>query len=189
MADSAPDVTQKLLAWREGSQGALNELLPLVYSELRRLARYQLRRGRNEDTMQSAGLVNEAYLRLVDQDRVKWKDRAHFFGLASNLMRGIVVDHYRTRHAAKRGGYAATVPIDEAGPIANTNGRENMMALDQAITRLEAMDAQQARIVELRYFGGLSIEETAEVIGVSPATVKNKWNLARSWLHRELTGS
>jgi RNA polymerase sigma factor (TIGR02999 family) len=150
MADSTPDVTQKLLAWREGSQGALNELLPLVYSELRRLARYQLRRGRNEDTMQSAGLVNEAYLRLVDQDRVKWKDRAHFFGLASNLMRGIVVDHYRTRHAAKRGGYAATVPIDEAGPIANTNGRENMMALDQAITRLEAMDAQQARIVELR---------------------------------------
>jgi len=189
MADSAPDVTQKLLAWREGSQGALNELLPLVYGELRRLARYQLRRGRNQDTMQSAGLVNEAYLRLVDQDRVKWKDRAHFFGLASNLMRGIVVDHYRTRHAAKRGGYAVTVPIDDAEPIANTNGRENMMALDQAITRLEAMDAQQARIVELRYFGGLSIEETAEVIGVSPATVKNKWNLARSWLHRELTGS
>jgi len=186
MADAAPDVTQKLLAWRGGRRDAFNELLPLVYDELRRLARYHLRRGRIEDTMQSAGLVNEAYLRLVDQDQVKWQDRAHFFGLASNLMRCILVDHYRTKHALKRGGDAFTVPIDEAGSIAVADWRENLVELDQAMNRLGAMDAQQARIVELRFFGGLSIEETAEVVGVSPATVKNRWSLARAWLHREL---
>jgi RNA polymerase sigma factor (TIGR02999 family) len=189
MADAARDVTQKLMAWRGGRREALNELLPLVYGELRRLARFHLRRGVIEDTMQSAGLVHEAYLRLVDQGQVEWQDRAHFFGLASNLMRCILVDHYRTKHASKRGGNAFTVPLDEAGAMAVADWRENIVELDQAMNRLEAMDAQQARIVELRFFGGLSIEETAEVVGVSPATVKNKWSLARAWLHRELRGN
>jgi RNA polymerase sigma factor (TIGR02999 family) len=189
MAEAAPDVTQKLMAWRGGHREAFNELLPLVYGELRRLARYHLRRGRIEDTMQSAGLVHEAYLRLVDQSRVEWQDRAHFFGLASNLMRSILVDHYRAKHALKRGGNAYTVPIDDAGTMAVADWKENMVALDEAMNRLEAMDAQQARIVELRFFGGLNIEETAEVVGVSPATVKNKWSLARAWLHRELRGN
>jgi RNA polymerase sigma factor (TIGR02999 family) len=188
MADAAPDVTQKLLAWRGGRQDALNELLPLVYGELRKLARYHLRRGQIQDTMQSAGLVHEAYIRLVDQDRVNWRDRTHFFGLASNLMRCILVDHYRTKHAVKRGGQALTMPIDEAGPLTAGNWRENIVELDQAMNRLAALDAQQAQIVELRFFGGLNIEETAEVVGVSPATVKNRWSLARAWLHRELCG-
>jgi RNA polymerase sigma factor (TIGR02999 family) len=186
MADAAPNVTQKLLAWRGGRQEALNELLPFVYDELRRLARYHLRRGPLGNTMQSAGLVHEAYLRLVDQDQVAWQDRAHFFGLASNLMRCILVDHYRTKHALKRGGNACVVPIDEAGPIAIADWRENIVALDEALERLKALSADQARIVELRFFGGLNVEETAEVVGVSPATVKNRWSLARAWLHREL---
>jgi RNA polymerase sigma factor (TIGR02999 family) len=132
--------------------------------------------------------VHEAYLRMVDQERVQWQDRAHFFGVASHLMRSILVDHYRANHAVKRGGNAQNVPLDEVAPLGNADWKEsvNIIALDDALNRLGALDPQQARIVELRFFGGLSIEETAEVVGVSPATVKNRWSLARSWLHREL---
>jgi len=186
MAEPVPNVTQKLLAWRGGSQEALNELLPLVYAELRRLARYHLRRGQPQDTFESKVLVHEAYLRLVDQDSVQWRDRTHFFGLASNLMRCILVDHYRRKHALKRGGDARMAELEEAAAAATVDWKENIVALDEALTRLAAMDAEQARIVELRFFGGLSIEETAEVLGISPTTVKSRWTLARAWLKRQL---
>lgn len=189
MAEPAPDVTQKLLAWRDGNQQALNELLPLVYGELRRLARRHLRRANPGESFESKVLVHEAYLRLVDQDRVQWRDRTHFFGLSSNLMRCILVDHYRTRHALKRGGDARPVDLVEAEYQAGAEWKDNIVALDEALTRLAAMDGEQARIVELRFFGGLSIEETAEVVGVSPATVKSRWSLARAWLKRELRGN
>jgi RNA polymerase sigma factor (TIGR02999 family) len=190
MSDAAlAEVTGKLLALRSGGQGALNALLPVVYDELRKLARHHLRRGRDEETLESRVLVHEAYLRLVDQSRVEWRDRAHFFGLASNLMRCILVDHYRNKHAQKRGGVTPRVPLDDAAvEAAGVSGNENILALDEALTRLAQLDPQQARIVELRYFGGLSIEEAAEVVGVSPATVKNRWSLARAWLQRELRG-
>jgi len=186
MAQPASDITQILLAWRGGSREAVNELLPLVYEELRRLARFHLRSRKPEESFESKVLVHEAYLRLVDQDRVEWRDRAHFFGLASNLMRCILVDHYRTKHALKRGGDARPVELIEAEHQASTGWKVDILALDQALTRLASMDDAQARIVELRFFGGLSIEETAEVVGVSPATVKNRWSLARAWLRREL---
>ena len=188
MAEPAPDVTQMLLAWRGGNHEALQQLLPLVYGELRRLARHHLRRAKREDTFESKALVHEAYLRLVDQDRVEWRDRTHFFGLASNLMRCILVDHYRTKHAVKRGGNARAVDLAEAEYQASREWKDNIVALDEALIRLAAMDSQQAHIVELRFFGGLSIEDTAEVVGVSPATVKSRWSLARAWLRRELRG-
>jgi RNA polymerase sigma factor (TIGR02999 family) len=188
MAESTPDVTQMLLAWRGGSHEALKQLLPLVYGELRRVARHHLSGRKREDTFESKALVHEAYLRLVDQDRVEWRDRTHFFGLASNLMRCILVDHYRAKHAVKRGGNALPVDLAEAEYQVGAEWKDDITALDQALTRLAAMDNQQARIVELRFFGGLSIEETAEVIGVSPATVKSRWSLARAWLRRELRG-
>jgi RNA polymerase sigma factor (TIGR02999 family) len=188
MAEPAPDITQKLLAWRGGRQDALHELLPLVYDELRKLARSQLRRRGLEGTLDTSGLVHEAYLRMVDQHRVVWQDRAHFFGLASNLMRSILVDHYRARHAQKRGGDARPVELEELADGGSLNWRDHILDLDQAMHRLAALDPEQARMVELRFFGGLNIEETAEVMGVSPATVKNRWSMARAWLHRELRG-
>ena len=188
MAEAAPDITQELLAWRGGRQDALNELLPLVYGELRKLARSQLRRRGIQGTLDTGGLVHEAYLRMVDQQRVVWQDRAHFFGLASNLMRSILVDHYRARHAQKRGGDARQVDLEGVAEGGSLNWREHFLDLDQAMHRLAALDPEQARMVELRFFGGLNIEETAEVMGVSPATVKNRWSMARAWLHRELRG-
>jgi RNA polymerase sigma factor (TIGR02999 family) len=186
MAQPTPDVTRILLAWRGGNRDALHELLPLVYGELQRLARFHLRSRRPNESFESKVLVHEAYLRLVDQDRVDWRDRTHFFGLASNLMRCILVDHYRTKHALKRGGDARQVELEEAEYHAGAQEKVDIVALDQALTRLAALDDAQARIVELRFFGGLSIDETAEVVGVSPATVKSRWSLARAWLKREL---
>jgi RNA polymerase sigma factor (TIGR02999 family) len=188
MAEAVPDVTRMLQAWRSGNQEALHELLPLVYAELRRLARRHLRRGQPQDSFESKVLVHEAYLRLVDQDSVQWRDRTHFFGLASNLMRCILVDHYRAKHAFKRGGHARAVDLEEAATQSSVDWKDNLVALDAALTRLAALDGEQARIVELRFFGGLSIEETAEVVGVSPSTVKSRWTLARAWLKRELRG-
>ncbi len=188
MEEAVPDITQKLLAWRGGHQDALHELLPLVYAELRRLARSQLRRAAIQGTLDSGGLVHEAYLRMVNQQCVAWQDRAHFFGLASNLMRGILVDHYRARHALKRGGTARPVALEDLADSGGINWREHFLDLDQAMNRLAELDPEQARMVELRFFGGLNIEEIAEVMGVSPATVKNRWSMARAWLHRELRG-
>jgi RNA polymerase sigma factor (TIGR02999 family) len=186
MADSVPDVTKKLLAWRGGNQAALNELLPLVYSELRRLARSRLRRDQVHDSFESKVLVHEAYLRMVDQKSVQWRDRTHFFGLASNLMRNILVDYYRKKTAAKRGGSARAGNLEDVAAGASAEWKDNVLELDAALNRLALLDAEQARIVELRFFAGLSIEETAEVLGISPSTVKNRWTLARAWLKREL---
>lgn len=154
MAQPTPDVTQILLAWRGGSRDALHELLPLVYGELQRLARFHLRSRRPNESFESKALVHEAYLRLVDQHRVDWRDRSHFFGLASNLMRSILVDHYRMKHALKRGGDARPVELTEAEHEGVARDKVDLVALDQALTRLAALDDAQARIVELRFLAG-----------------------------------
>lgn len=183
----APDITEILQAWNDGRREALDEIVPLVYDELRRQARRYLRRERGNHTLQTTALVNEAYLKLIDQRNVAWQNRAHFFGIAASLMRRILVDYARTKHRHKRGGAAENLPLDEAILIKAEGNDLDLLALDEALNRLAAIDAQQARIVELRYFSGLSIEETAEVLAISIATVKRNWNMARAWLHRELT--
>jgi RNA polymerase sigma factor (TIGR02999 family) len=183
-APTAPEVTRLLLRWTEGDQKALDDLLPLVYDELRRLARSYLQRERSGHTLQSTALVNEAYLRLVDQN-VSWQSRAHFFGIAAQMMRRILVDHARARDAAKRGAGDFKVTLDE--DIAVSGARDvDVIALDIALENLAKLDPQQGRIVELRFFAGLSIEETAEVLSISPATVKRDWAMAKAWLSREM---
>jgi len=198
-------VTQLLAAWSSGDQQALNELMPLVYGELRRLAQSHLRRERPGHTLQRTVLVHEAFLRLVNQKEVEWQGRAHFLGLASRLMRRILVDHARARLAAKRGDGAHHVSFDDA---IGTPGSDvdidtdpeallvtpdqptiDLVALDDALSRLEAMDPQQGEIVELRFFGGITMEETAQALGISVATVKRDWAVAKAWLHRELGDS
>jgi RNA polymerase sigma factor (TIGR02999 family) len=173
------------LNWGQGDQGAREALIPLVYDELRRLARRYLRRERPDHTLQSAALVNEAYLRLIRQDQPQWQNRAHFFGVAAQLMRHILVDHARYRAAAKRGAGAPRLTLDP--DVALPQARDvDLVALDDALNQLAALDPQQSRLVELRFFGGLSIEETSVVLGVSPATVKREWATARAWLQREM---
>lgn len=180
------DVTQLLVAWSKGDKTALDRLMPLVYNELRRLAHHYMNRERPGVTLQTAGLVNEAYLRLVDQDKMRWENRAHFFGIAARLMREILIEHARRRHAAKRGGGAQIrLSLSEVERIASKSN-VNLIALHEALVRLEALDPRKSRIVELRYFAGLGIEETAEVIGISPATVKREWSMARAWLRSEI---
>lgn len=180
------DVTQLLLAWNSGEVGARDQLLRVVYEELRRIASGQLVGEKPGHTLQATALVNEAYLRLVDQTRVHWRNRAHFFGIAAQLMRRILVDYARRRKAAKRGGGATVVEFqDSLTPRAERS--VDLVVLDDILTRLEEFDARAVRLVELRYFGGLTIEETAEVLEVSPATVKREWATARAWMHRELT--
>ena len=179
------DVTRLLADWREGDQRALEQLAPLVYDELRRLAGRYLRRERINHTLQSTALVHEAYLRLIDQSRVQWQNRAHFFGVAAQMIRRILVDHARGHQAAKRGSGVARLSLDEALDASAPRDLD-LVALDDALETLARLDPQQSRIIELRYFAGLSIEETAEVIGVSPATVKREWASARAWLFREL---
>jgi RNA polymerase sigma factor (TIGR02999 family) len=183
---SSERVSKLLLNWGQGDQGAREALIPLVYDELRRLARRHLRRERPDHTLQSAALVNEAYLRLIRQGQPQWQNRAQFFGLASQLMRHILVDHARNRAAAKRGAGAPRLSLDPE--IALPRGRDvDLVALDDALNQLAALDSQQSRVVELRFFGGLSIEETSVVLGVSAATVKREWATARAWLQREIT--
>ena len=182
---SSERVSKLLLNWGQGDQGAREALIPLVYEELRRLARRYLRRERPDHTLQSAALVNEAYLRLIRQEHPQWQNRAHFFGVAAQLMRHILVDHARNRAAAKRGAGAPRLTLDP--DIALPQERDvDLMALDDALNQLAALDPQQSRLVELRFFGGLSIEETSVVLGVSPATVKREWATARAWLQREM---
>ena len=184
-AANTKDVTGLLLEWEGGNQEALNQLMPLVYDELHELARRQLRRERPTHTLQSTALVHEAYLRLVDQRRVHWQHRDHFFAVASQMIRRVLVSHARGRNAAKRGGIQTTLVLDES--IALPRQREvDLEALDAALEDLARLDAQQARIVELRFFGGLSIESTAGYLGISPATVKRNWNVAKAWLYREI---
>jgi RNA polymerase sigma factor (TIGR02999 family) len=179
------EVTRLLVAWGDGDKAALDLLMPLVHAELRRLARHYMSRERPGHTLQSTALVNEAYLRLVEQEGMRWENRAHFFGIAARLMRQILVDHARSRQAAKRGGAQVRLSLSKVNRLASAPN-VNLLALDEALSRLEAVDPQKSRIVELRYFGGLGIEETAEVIGMSPATVKRDWSMARAWLRCEL---
>jgi RNA polymerase sigma factor (TIGR02999 family) len=186
VSTSSSEVSQLLLDLSEGRAGAMERLLPLVYDELRRLAASQLRRERPDHTLGATALVHEAYLRLVDQQRVSWQGRAHFFGLAAQAMRRILVDHARRRKAAKR-GYQHAVTLDDDTPVgAAEPPPDEILAVDEALERLAALDPRQARLVELRYFAGFTIEEAAELLGVSPATAKRDWAMARAWLQREL---
>lgn len=175
-----------LVNWSNGDPAALDELLPLVNGELRRLARNYLRREHAAHTLQPTALVNEAFLRLIDQQNVQWQNRAHFFGIAAQLMRRILIDHARSYQYAKRGGGALRVSLDETAAVTEAQTAE-LLAVDEALERLTAMDARKGRIVELRFFGGLSLDETAEVLNISSPTVQREWRAAKAWLHRLLT--
>ena len=188
LATSAPGaVTELLRAWGGGDDGALEQLTPLVEAELRRLARGYMRRERPGHTLQATALVNEAFLRLTDARHVRWQDRAHFLGISARLMRRILVDHARSRGYRKRGGDAQRVTLDE-GLVPAPEPAVDVLALDRALEALAAVDVRKSRVIELRFFGGLSVEETAEVLHVSPDTVKRDWRLAKLWLLRELEG-
>ena len=184
--DQAPrDVTRLLQDWSEGDEGAAERLMPLVYDELRRLARVYLRRERPDHTLQPTALVNEAYLKLVDQRRVNWQNRHHFYGIAAQMMRRVLVDHAREQAAEKRGGARRKVSLDEAD-IPTGERAADLVALDEALRKLAEVFPRKARVVELRFFGGFSVEETAGVIGVSDKTVMREWESAKLWLYREM---
>lgn len=176
------------MRWRGGEREALDSLLPLVYDELRRIARHYLQAERSGHTLQSTALVNEAYMRLVAQDLPEWQNRAHFFAVAAQLMRQILVDHARTHRASKRGGKLCQITLTEAEQLPVSTDVD-MIALDDALKELAEMDPQQCRVIELKFFAGLSIDDTAEVLGISPSTVKRDWVTARAWLYRELDRS
>ena len=182
------EVTQLLQQWSNGQEQALDRLLPQIHAELRKLAASYLRKERPSHTLQPTALVNEAFLKLVDQRAVKWQNRAHFFGIAAQAMRRILVDHARAHGAGKRGGGERRVSLDDAPAIAGTVDVD-VLALDEALTRLATIDPQQSRVVELRFFGGLTMEETAEVMQISPATVGREWRMAKAWLFAELSGT
>lgn len=186
MSDSTHDITALLGQWQGGNQEALNALTPLVYNELRRLAQSYIHRERANHTLQGTALVHEAYMRLVDQRQVEWRNRNHFFALSAELIRRILVDHARAKMAGKRGGDQIKLSLEEGMEPAAT-GDVDLIALDDALALLARTDPQQSRIVELRYFAGLKIEETAEVLGVSPATVKRDWAVAKAFLKREMS--
>jgi RNA polymerase sigma factor (TIGR02999 family) len=186
MLSPAPEeITRLLQAWSSGDQTALKELTPLVYQELHSLAHRYLGRERQGHTLQTSALVNEAYLRLIDVNQVEWQNRAHFFAVSAQLMRQILVDFARTRKAQKRGSSASHVSLDEALEFSQEKSAD-LVALDDALNALVALDQRQSKVVELRFFGGLSIEETAEVLKVSPGTIRRDWRMARAWLYREL---
>lgn len=179
-------VTQALLDLSGGSREALDRLLPLVYDHLRDIAHRALRRERDDHTLNSTALVHEAWLRLVELDRITWRDRAHFFGACAQVMRRVLIGHARMKQAEKRGGPEGTkVPLEDVVLAAATRPGD-LLALDEALTRLEALSERQARVVECRFFAGMNVEETAEALGISPATVKREWTMARAWLNREL---
>jgi len=186
MQTSSPkEITQLLVAWGDGDESALEGLTSLVYEELHRLAHHYMGRERPGHTLQTSALVNEAYVRLIDWKNVRWQNRAHFFAVSAQLMRRILVDFARTRGYAKRGGGLLAVTLDGAALVSGDKSTD-IVALDEALLSLAELDPRQGRVVELRFFGGLSIEETAEVLKVSPGTVRRDWSLARAWLHREL---
>ena len=182
-----PDITQLLIDWQNGDKTALDKMTPVLYDELRRLARHFLAAERPDHTLQPTALVHEAYLRLVDQRSVDWKNRAHFMGVAASMMRRILINHARAQQAAKREGFAQAIALEDAQGVF-TNPQVDILELNSALQQLSELDPQQARVVELRYFGGLTIEETAEAIGISPATVKREWGTARLWLMRQIEG-
>jgi RNA polymerase sigma factor (TIGR02999 family) len=184
---SQKEITAMLRSWSEGEREASEELIRVVYKELRRQARYQLQRERANHTLQTTALINEAYLKLIEQRSVKWESRTHFFALAAEMMRRILVDYAKTRYRQKRGGKEENLPLEAALMVRTDEQELDFIALDEALTRLSKIDNQQARIVELRYFSGLSVEETAEVLGISRATVHRDWAMAKAWLYQELT--
>ena len=180
------EITRMLLELTDGNEEVVNQILPHIYDELRRLASSYLRRERSNHTLQPTALVHEAYMKLIDQSRVKWQNRAHFFGIAAQVMRRILMDHARKHTAEKRGGEAELLPIEEEILIVSHDKSAELIALDDALQQLAEMDERKAKIVELRYFGGLSIEETAEVLGVSVPTVNREWRMAKAWLYSEI---
>ena len=180
------NITQLLVAWNGGDKAALDQLIPIVYQELRRQASNYLRHERPGHTLQTTALIHEAYLRLVDQKSVQWQNRAQFFGIAAQLMRRILVDHARTKHRAKRGGSAVRLSLSDATAVTK-EANLDLIEIDEALNRLAEIDEQQAKIVELRFFSGLNVEETAAALNISPATVKRDWSVAKAWLHREIT--
>ncbi len=181
------DVTLLLKRFSEGDKSALNQLVPLVYGELRRLASSYMRHERPDHTLQTTALVHEAYLQLVGQERAHWENRGQFFGVAAQLMRRILVDHARAHNAAKRGGISPKFSLDEAIIMARDRGGD-LLAIDELLTRLAAIDPQQARVIELRFFAGMSVEETAQALAISDRTVKRDWAMAKAWMQRELRG-
>jgi len=188
MTEPSPhEITELLQAWSDGNQEALDKLVPLVYAELHRLARHYMSNERPDRTLQTTELVNEAYLRLVDWKNARWQNRAHFFAVAAQMMRRILVDFARSRHYLKRGGQARRVSFSEAVVVSLERG-EDLIALDDALQSLAAIDQRKTQIVELRFFGGLSVAETAEVLKISTRTVMRDWSLAQAWLYRELSG-
>jgi len=186
--NTSHDVTELLLEWSKGKGNALDELLPLVYRELQKIAHRYLSRERSSNTLQTTALVHEAFLKLVDQNRVEWQNRAHFFGVAAQAMRRILVDNARQRLADKRGSGAEKISLEEGVIDVSDEKASDLVELDAALQRLSEIDEQKSRLVELRYFGGLSIEETAEVLGVSIATVNRQWRVAKAWLYKEISG-
>ena len=181
-----PDVTELLRAWGNGDSSALEQMVPIVYQELRRLAKHYMRQERPGHTLEATALVNEAYLRLIDLNRIQWQDRAHFFSVAAQTMRRILVEFARRRNRQKRGGHGQQVALDEAAAVSRDQGVD-LVSLNEALRGLAAVDARMSQVVELRFFGGLSIEETAEVLKVSPETVMRDWRTAKVWLLRELS--
>lgn len=180
------NITQILQAWSDGNQSALDELLPLIYDELHRQAARYLKKERTDHTLQPTALVHEAYLKLIGQENVRWQNRSHFFAIAANAMRRILVDYARTRNREKRGGALENLPLDDALHISAKDKTIDLVALDEALNELEKFDERQAKIVELKYFSGLTNEETAEVLGVSNVTVRRDWNLAKAWLYQQI---
>jgi RNA polymerase sigma-70 factor (ECF subfamily) len=185
MTPSPGEVTQLLVDWGNGDKAALDRLTPLVHEELHRLAHRHMRLERPNHTLQTTALVNEAYVRLVDQRNLHWKNRTHFFAIASKLMRRILVDLARAHYRSKRGGGALQVSLDEVAMVSQERAEE-LVALDEALTRLAEMDERKSQVVELRFFGGMTVEETAEAVGKSPITIKRDWDSAKAWLYREL---
>jgi RNA polymerase sigma-70 factor (ECF subfamily) len=183
---SQNDITGLLLDWRSGDKAALDKLIPLVYKELRRMAHQYMRRERAGNTLQTSALINEAYIRLVDYNRMRWQDRAHFYAVAAQAMRRILVERARSRSRHKRGGGAQQVSLDEAADVV-ADRAAGLIALDQALTDLFAISPRKAQVVELRYFGGLNIDETAEVLGISSPTVQREWRAARAWLYKAVS--
>ena len=185
-APSPEEVTRLLIEWNNGNKEALDKLMPVVYEELRRLAHHYMRHERPGQTLQTTALVNEAYIRLADYKKMGWQGRAHFFAVAAQVMRRILVERARKHHSAKRGGDPQQVSLDEAATVSRQR-LEEVMAVENALTSLEALDPRRGRIVELRFYGGLSVEETAEVLGISAPTVKREWRAAKAWLHRAVS--
>lgn len=184
-SEPSPDITALLVDWSNGDQKALDKLLPLVEKELHRLAHSYMRRENRDHTLQTTALVNEAYLRLIDQKKTRWQNRAHFFGIAAKIMRRVLLNYARDQHRLKRGGGAIQVSLSEAATVSLAR-TSDLIALDEALERLSAIDERKARVVELRHFGGLSVEETAEVLGVSDITVLRDWKFAKAWLLRDM---